>query len=46
MPSLMDVLFARASGLVSPWQIQQVTFSEADQELHIHIDFQRGGRFP
>lgn len=45
MPSPMDDLFARALGLVSPWQITQVTFSEDDQELHLHLDFTRGGRF-
>lgn len=46
MTSPVNDLFARALGLTSPWHITKTTFSDTDQELHIHIDFQRGGRFP
>ncbi len=45
MFSPTDDLFARALGLESPWTVIKTTFSESDKELHIYIDFKRGGRF-
>ena len=45
MSSPVDELFNRALGLEAPWHITEVTFSEADRELHLHIDFTVGGHF-
>ena len=47
----MDIgsLFAVALNLPHPWRISQVEFKpteDASMELHIHIAFQRGGKFP
>ena len=42
-------LFAVALNLPHPWCISQVEFKpteDASMELHIHIAFQRGGKFP
>ena len=41
-------LFAVALNLPHPWRISQVEFKpteDASMELHIHIAFQRGGKF-
>ena len=43
--SPLEDLFARALGLEVPWQLARVTFSEEDRELHLYLDFKRGGRF-
>ena len=45
MVSPLEDLFARALGLQAPWQLARVTFSEEDRELHLYLDFKRGGRF-
>lgn len=45
MASPLEDLFARALGLQVPWQLARVTFSEEDRELHLYLDFKRGGRF-
>lgn len=45
MVSPLEDLFARALGLQAPWQLSRVTFSEEDRELHLYLDFKRGGRF-
>ncbi|HDH27651.1 MAG TPA: ISL3 family transposase, partial [Euryarchaeota archaeon] len=45
MVSPIEDLFARALGLEAPWQLARVTFSEEDRELHLYLDFKRGGRF-
>jgi len=42
-------LFAVALNLPHPWCISQVEFKPTEDEsmeLHIHIAFQRGGKFP
>jgi transposase len=42
-------LFGMALGLQSPWQVTDVSFAADDashKELHLHIGFQRGARFP
>lgn len=42
-------LFGMALGLQSPWQVNDVSFAaeESNQkELHLHIGFARGSRFP
>jgi len=42
-------LFSMALGLQSPWQVNDITFAaeESNQkELHLHIGFPRGSRFP
>jgi transposase len=42
-------LFSMALGLQAPWQVKNVTFSTDDKlhsELHLHIDFAPGSRFP
>ena len=44
-----ETLFSMALGLQSPWQVKDVTFStdeSARSELHLHIDFISGSRFP
>ncbi len=43
--SPLEDLFARALGLEVPWQLARVTFSEEDRELHLYLDFKRGGNF-
>ncbi len=45
MTSPIDDLFSRALGLDYPWQVTKIKFSEADQEINIHLDFPRGSRF-
>ncbi len=39
-------IFATALGLIEPWFVESVKFVECDRKLIIHIDFQRGARFP
>lgn len=42
-------LFSMALGLQSPWQVNDVSFAAdntAHKELHLHIGFARGSRFP
>ncbi|MFY9260886.1 MAG: ISL3 family transposase, partial [Gallionella sp.] len=42
-------LFGMALGLQSPWQVNDVSFAADDaahKELHLHIGFERGARFP
>jgi len=44
-----ETLFSMALGLQSPWQVKEVSFSTnefARSELHLHIDFVSGSRFP
>ncbi len=40
-------IFAMGLGLLPPWEVKEVSFIdvEGDKELHIHIDFNKGGRF-
>lgn len=40
-------LFALALGVVSPWKVEEVKFSEAvtGKELHIEINFEKGAKF-
>ena len=42
-------LFSMALGLQSPWQVNDITFAaeeSSQKELHLHIGFARGSRFP
>jgi len=42
-------LFGMALGLQSPWQVNDVSFAAGEsnrKELHLHIGFARGSRFP
>ncbi len=41
-------LFTAALNLRDPWKVSKVEFlvKEGKKELHIHIDFERGGHFP
>jgi transposase len=44
-----ETLFSMALGLQAPWQVNDVTFSTGDtlrSELHLHIGFELGSRFP
>ena len=38
-------LFSVALGVDEPLYIDEVVFEPSEGELHIHMDFQRGGRF-
>lgn len=40
-------IFAMGLGLLPPWEVKEVSFIDVEggKELHIHIDFNRGGRF-
>ena len=42
-------LFSMALGLQSPWQVNDISFAAEEskqRELHLHIGFPRGSRFP
>lgn len=41
-----EALFGLALGITSPWEVTSVTFDKASNRIDIHIDFQRGGKFP
>jgi transposase len=44
-----STLFSMALGLQSPWQVNDISFSadeSARKELHLHVGFVRGSRFP
>lgn len=45
MYSPTSKLFQRALDLEEPWQIISVKLTEDTKELHIYLDFTRGGRF-
>jgi transposase len=40
-----EALFAMALGIVSPWEVTEVSFSTESNRLDITIDFQRGASF-
>ncbi len=40
-----EYLFKMALGISKPWEIVKIDFKPDSQELHLHIDFQRGTRF-
>jgi len=39
-------LFGAALGIEEPVYIDEIAFDSAEGELHIHMNFRRGGRFP
>ena len=41
-----EALFGMALGIVSPWEVTEVSFSKESNRLDITIDFQRGSTFP
>ena len=41
-----ETLFGMALGIVSPWEVTEVSFSKESNRLDITIDFQRGSTFP
>jgi len=41
-----EALFSMALGIVSPWEVTEVSFSKESNRLDITIDFQRGSTFP
>jgi transposase len=41
-----EALFGMALGIVSPWEVTEVSFSKESNRLDITIDFQRGATFP
>ena len=45
MQLMMNELFTRALGIEAPWRIIEVSFSELERELNIHLDYPRGSRF-
>jgi len=45
MSSPIETLFAQALGLEAPWQVEKITFSEADKRLDIHLNFPKGSKF-
>lgn len=38
-------MFQRALGVVWPWVVESVTFSEADRRLDVALNYERGGTF-
>ena len=38
-------LFGTALGITEPMYIDEIVFDGAEGELHIHINFRRGGKF-
>ena len=40
-----EALFGMALGIVSPWEVTEVSFSKESNRLDITIDFQRGATF-
>jgi len=41
-----ETLFGLALGIAPPWEVTSVAFSKESSRIDIHIDFQRGGKFP
>ncbi|WP_318557216.1 ISL3 family transposase [Geobacter anodireducens] len=41
-----EALFGLALGITPPWEVTSVAFDKGSNRLDIHIDFQRGGKFP
>jgi transposase len=41
-----EQLFGMALGIVSPWEVKEITFSKESNRLDIYIDFQKGAQFP
>ena len=39
-------LFGMTLGIVSPWEVNEITFSKESNRLDIYIDFQKGAQFP
>jgi transposase len=41
----MEKMFELALGIEKPLYISKINFNEASGELHVHMDFERGGKF-
>ena len=41
----IEQLFNQAIGLSEPWRVERVDFSLEREELHLYLDFARGGKF-
>lgn len=41
-----EQLFGMALGIVSPWEVKEISFSPESKRLDISIDFQKGAQFP
>ena len=41
-----EQLFGMALGIVSPWEVKEISFSKESNRLDIYIDFQKGTQFP
>ena len=41
-----EQLFGMALGIVSPWEVKEISFSKETSRLDIYIDFQKGAQFP
>ena len=41
-----EQLFGMALGIVSPWEVKEISFSKEANRIDIYIDFQKGAQFP
>lgn len=41
-----EQLFGMALGIVSPWEVKEISFSKESSCLDIYIDFKKGAQFP
>jgi len=42
----LDTLFTQALGLAAPWKVVAIDFDPKAKSLQLHLDFNRGARFP
>ena len=45
MLSPIETLFTQALGLEAPWQVERISFSQADKRLDIYLNFASGSKF-
>ena len=41
-----EQLFGMALGIVSPWEVKEISFSKESSRLDIYIDFKKEAQFP